>query len=193
MKKIILVTLISMLAVANAAAQVRFGVKAGATINSLSFKKDVPLLSQDNGGGFHIGAMIEFKVPIAGLGVDISALYLRMNGPREDGSRAKRDMFDIPINLKFKVHLGPVGKAVAPMLFTGPNFSVLMSKDAVYNMFHRKDVTFGWNFGFGAEIVSHVQLTATYHIGFTNAYSYGNQGGLGVKDRYWMVSAAYLF
>lgn len=65
--------IMAMVCSAGAQAQFRFGLKAGAAINKLSFDKSV--LASDNCAGFTGGVMVEFTVPVLNLGFDASVLY----------------------------------------------------------------------------------------------------------------------
>lgn len=72
----LIVVLVSVFATTStASAQLRFGLKAGATFNNMKFNED--LFSSDNTTGFTGGAMLEFTVPVVGIGVDASVMYVR--------------------------------------------------------------------------------------------------------------------
>ena len=51
-----------------AQAQVKFGLKGGLNISTLSFSQDV--VKGDNRTGFFVGPMVEFTLPVVGLGFD---------------------------------------------------------------------------------------------------------------------------
>jgi len=53
-----------------------------------------------------------------------------------------------------------------------------------------------WNFGFGVQLVKKVQLAASYGIGLTKSASGEDSlyvSGLSSKNRFWTVTAAYMF
>ena len=53
-----------------------------------------------------------------------------------------------------------------------------------------------WNFGFGVQLLGHLQVGASYGIGMTKAFEkIGAVEGVDIqgKNRYWTVTAAYLF
>ena len=54
-----------------------------------------------------------------------------------------------------------------------------------------------WNFGFGVELFSKVQVAASYGLGLTKSLEAVGVMDNGVdidgKNRYWTVTAAYLF
>lgn len=207
-KSIISVALIAMVMLfsANTAdAQIKFGLKAGAAINDLKFDSDI--FSKENRAGFTGGLMLEFTVPVIGLGFDASAMYVHrtVNIDNTDlGSLSKeeiddlgRDYIDIPINLKYKLSLPGIGSVVKPFVTTGPSFAFLVSKKDINNFFKNKSCDIAWNFGFGIELFSHVQVAASYGLGLTNSLEFvgltGQKESIEGKNRYWTVTAAYLF
>ncbi len=199
-KGVIAVAVCAFMAVAPAAAQVRFGVKAGVALNSIHFNKEIvnDLTSGSNRAGFTGGVMAEVQVPIVGLCVDGSLLYTHRSATLKGSTSEevfKRDYLDIPINLKYKFNIVGLSSIFAPFVYTGPDFAVLVS-ETKQDGYKNKTLSTSWNIGFGAELFSHLQVSATYGIGVTKAMEYvGIKGSEKVsgKDRYWTVTAAYLF
>ncbi|MDE6832360.1 MAG: PorT family protein [Muribaculaceae bacterium] len=181
--------MIATAAVMPAQAQFKWGVKAGVAVNSLKLNTDA--FNSDNRAGFTGGLMAEFTVPIINVGFDASVLYANRS-MEVDNEKFNRSYIDIPGNFKYKICLPIVGKFVAPFVTTGPDFSFLVSKktmkDAVSN--HKFDVA--WTVGAGVEIVSHVQIAASYGFGLKSASSAENHLYKG-KNRCWTITAAYLF
>ena len=66
-------------------AQIRFGIKAGLNLSSLSLSSNNLDWSYKHRPGFHVGAVVDFKVPLAGLGADISVLYDQRNFRTDNG------------------------------------------------------------------------------------------------------------
>ena len=198
MKKITLLTITTILALAStctAQAQVRFGLKAGVTINELKWDKDV--VSKDNRAGFTGGLMIEIGLPVVGLGIDASALYThRENNLYLEETKLKRDYLDIPVNVKYKLQIPVLSKVISPFVTTGPDFSLLLADDDKGDFKTRKWNT-SWNVGFGAELFRKVQIHANYGIGVTKAFEYLGKDvdskPIEGKDNYWTITAAYLF
>lgn len=200
MKKITIVftlLVLSMISAVSASAQLRFGLKAGVAINSLHFNENA--FSADNQAGFTGGAMLEFTAPVVGIGMDLSLMYVRRNAEfmqRNEIYRENRDYIDIPLNLKWKMNLPLVNKIVRPMLFTGPSFSFLTTRRSAEEAWRNRKFDTAWNFGFGAELFSHVQVAASYGLGLTKTLkSIGVTGTSNIEghNRYWTVTAAYLF
>lgn len=199
---VVMVAVAAIVAAVPSQAQFKFGLKAGAAINSLKFSNSEELkssFSKDNRAGFVGGAMIEFTVPVIGLGFDLSALYVHRETKSvdEDFDNIKRDYIDIPINLKYKLSIPVINKVVKPFVTTGPSFAFLTSKKAIEDAYKNKSVDIAWNFGFGLELLSHVQVAASYGLGLTNTLKAvgvtDNSEKINGKNRYWTVTAVYLF
>lgn len=196
---------------AKAAGPLKFGIKGGVTVNDLKFNEDI--FKADNRCGYTIGLMTKFTAPIINIGFDASVMFThrvaKVDGvivndassiqPAEevfDGTM-KSDYIEIPINFRWDIGLPVIGKFVSPFLTTGPDFSFLVSKQNASNAWHKHTFDFAWNFGFGLMFVNKVQLHASYGLGLNNAASsdsalYGKNLGDG-KNRFWSVTAAYLF
>lgn len=185
-------------------AQIKFGIKAGANFNSLKFNQD--LFNDDNRAGFNGGVMLEFTMPIIGVGMDASVMYVHRSGEdftdydeagNEISTSTSRDYIDIPLNLKYKLSLPGIGSLVKPFVTTGPSFAFLVSKKNINEFIKNKSCDIAWNFGFGIELFSHVQVAASYGLGLTNTLEYVGMGNnnetIEGKNRYWTVTAAYLF
>ncbi|MCM1021781.1 MAG: PorT family protein [Muribaculum sp.] len=180
------------------AAQFRFGVKAGMNVSSMHFSSKV--LDADNRMGFTGGLTTEFTVPVIGLGFDLSAMYVHRNdrwAREEESGTNNRDYIEIPLNLKYKIGLPVVGKIVTPYLTTGPSVSFLTSRRAINDAMRNKSVDWAWNFGFGLQLLSKVQVGASYGLGLTNALKAtgvdNSTKNIDGKNRYWTVTAAYFF
>ena len=175
-------------------AQFRFGAKVGLNVNSLHLNEST--FDASNRAGFNAGLMAEFTVPVIGVGADISAMYVRRSAEIKGQPIDKREYIEIPLNLKWKINVPVVASIVKPFLTTGPSFSFLTSKES-FREFKNKKTDVAWNFGFGVELIKHIQVSASYGIGMTKAFeSVGLTNGaqnIDAKNRYWTVTAAYLF
>lgn len=199
LKNLIAVVVVAVAAVAAtpAQAQFRFGPKVGLNVNKLHFNEST--FSGTNNSGFTAGAMAEFTAPIIGVGVDLSVMYVRRTAEfmRENARQFdRRDYIDIPLNLKWKLNIPIVNNIIRPYLTTGPSVAVLTSRKAISDLRNKKcDVA--WNFGFGVELIKHLQVGASYGLGLTKAFKtvgvIGEGAGIEGKNRYWTVTAAYLF
>ncbi len=181
-----------------ASAQFKFGPKVGLTVNDLHFNKSV--VDADNQTGWTAGLMTEFTVPVIGLGFDLSAMYVRRNTKflvENNLSKDNRDYIEIPLNLKYKFSLPIVSKILVPYLGVGPSVSFLTSRRNIENAYKNKSVDWAMNFGFGVQLLSHLDINARYGLGLTKAVravdSSLDKAGIEGKNRYWTISLAYLF
>lgn len=205
MKTIYRITLAVILATTfaiGASAQFRAGIRLGLNVNKLSISSD--MASSDNRAGFNGGVTAEFMFPGTGFGVDGSIMYVHRtdNYVNYDDGTSKRvnkncDYIEVPLNVKWKLSLPAVSNFIAPYVFTGPSFSFLTSKRAVSNSAKRSTYDVAWNFGFGLQLIKKLQLSASYGLGFTKAYklldSDAHAANIEGKNRYWTVTAAWLF
>lgn len=193
------VVLLSLCSAMPAAAQFRFGIKAGVNVSNLHFDKST--FDSDNRAGFTGGVMAEFTVPLIGVGADLSAMYVRRDAKFMENNnitKNNRDYIEIPLNLKYKLSLPAISHIIAPFVTTGPSISFLTSRQAVSDVWKNKKASWAWNFGFGVQLVKKLQIAASYGIGLDKAMEFtGNSelvnSGIESKNRYWTVTAAYLF
>ena len=197
---LIIVSLIVITATANAG--LRFGVKAGLNVDALHFNQKT--FDSDNKCGWTAGVMGEFMVPGIGIGVDLSAMYTRMNNSINDvyyideNAETQRinigkNFIEIPLNLKYRLSLPVIEKIIKPYVFTGPTFAFKLDKDTFKDM-KTKTCQVAWNVGLGVELINHLQVGASYGFGMNNiAKNWLDAKNLKVKNNYWTVTAAWLF
>jgi len=201
-----LVAVASMGSSASAGSPVRFGLKAGVAINDLKFNESA--FASDNRSGFTGGVMMQFVAPIINIGFDASLMYTHRSSSvlanTEDGlmklDTDGRDYIEIPVNFRWNIGLPVVGKFVTPFLTTGPDFSFLVSSKHAKEAWDNHTFDFAWNFGFGLRLINRVELAASYGLGIKNAasgeaslYGDGKLVGVDAKNRFWTVTAAWLF
>ncbi len=198
--KAILLTLVMIIGASAipAQAQFKFGPKVGLTVNDFHFNKSV--MDAENQTGWTAGLMTEFTVPVIGLGFDLSAMYVRRNSEfmrENDLTKDNRDYIEIPLNLKYKFSLPLISKILVPYLGVGPSVSFLTSRRHIENAYKNKSVDWAMNFGFGVQLLSHIDVNARYGLGMSKAVklidSSAGNGDIDGKNRYWTISVAYLF
>ncbi len=197
--KRILLAIVAVVAVAGTAnAQFKFGPRVGINVNSMHFNEKV--YDGDNRSGWTAGLEGELTIPVIGLGLDASFMYVRrtMEYTNEDNVLNTRhsDYFEIPVNLKWKIGIPVIGKIIKPYIFTGPSFAFMTSKRAINEAFKYKSVDTSWNFGLGLEFFSHLQVSAHYGFGLNNAIetvSNIDAEPIDGKTHCWTVTAAWLF
>ena len=192
----LLLAVVMMTAVSQpASAQVRFGIRGGLTLGKLKFDRDV--ISSDTRVGWSGGVLLDLNMPVLGIGLEASALYTHRNNRLTDNERVfKRDYIDIPVYVRYRLSLPKVGHVFAPMVFTGPDFSILFSENGPVN-YKNKKTYLSWDVGLGADLFNRIRLTGTYGIGISRAMDYIDSEYHGDKiegkDRFWTLSAAVLF
>lgn len=211
LKRIALIAVALLVFAGNANAKIlSFGVKAGLNVNKLHFSKTAiqDLTSKNNSTGWEAGVMAEANIPIIGLGLDVSLMYARMNNSTQsyfqnnngtmeefNGKDAGKNFIMLPINVKYKFNLPVVSKYLVPFIFTGPDFAFKLDKNILDNM-KTKTCQVAWNVGLGLELVSHLQIAASYGFGINNIadkLNLANSTDLNIKNNYWTVTAAWLF
>lgn len=191
-KKFIAVLLIAITGFGVADAQFRFGIKAGVNVNHLSTSFN-DYLDDNNQAGWTAGVMTEFKVPMIGLGFDLSLMYARLNS---DPDLDNKNFLQVPLNIKYKFSIPVISSILAPYIFTGPSFGFKLDKNTIDEV---KTKTFqaAWNVGLGLELVKHLQIGASYGFGINNIVkivdSDYNLPDVKLKNNYWTITAAYLF
>ena len=186
----------------------KFGPKVGVTVNDLHFNSD--MFKTENRAGWTAGVMTEFRVPVIGIGADLSVMYVRRNSQfllQNELTKNDRDYVEIPLNLRYNFSLPAIGQFVTPYVLVGPSVSFLTSKknfadvsglvDDYKDIYRNKSVDWALNFGLGVQIVNHLDISARYGLGLTkmiNTFTPLNgSAGIEGKNRYWTISAAYLF
>lgn len=201
----VLVAIVAMVAVSTtASAQFSFGPRVGVAVNSLKFNTDV--FDSSNRAGFTGGVQLEFMIPAINLGFDVSLMYVRRSSDVEVdtkdadlSSKVSKDYFEIPVNLKYKIGLPVVGSVISPYVFTGPGFAFLTSGTAIKEVYEAKKFDVSWNFGFGLQLFRKVQIAASYGLGLSKSIvnkAIGDYEGGNIvngKNRFWTITAAYLF
>lgn len=213
MKKIFTTALLAaaMLFSANSAeAQVKFGIKGGLNVTSMSL--DSKVLDAENRAGFFIGPTLKFTLPVVGLGIDASALYDQREAKAkaevegaEVESNFKTQSVNIPINVRYGFGLGSTASI---FLFAGPQFGFNVG-DKNQSIFkdmgewRLKSSTFSVNVGVGAMLLSHLQLSANYNIAcgktgdMTVSKALGETGqnlfSKNGRTNAWQIGLAYYF
>lgn len=188
-------------------AQVKFGLKGGLNVTSMSFNKDV--LDASNRAGFFIGPTVKFTLPIVGLGIDASALYdqreAKLKVEDVESNTIKTQSINIPINLRYGFGLG---ETASLFVFAGPQFgfNVGSKTQELYQGiadWTLKSSNFSVNVGLGVMLLNHLQVSANYNIacGKTGDVTVGSAltsayEGLKASDgrtNAWQIALAYYF
>ena len=205
MKKVLVLLFVAVAMSLPSQAQVKFGLKGGLNLTSISASGT---LSDNlkNKAGFFVGPTVKIGLPVTGLSLDASALYDQRSAKVEIDNASetiKSQSLQIPINIRYGVGLGSVANLFA---FAGPQFGFNLGDknkkilDEVANWTLRSS-NVSANVGIGATILGHLQVTANYN------FALGKTGEIEVwdaakstwnavtdgKTSAWQISAAYFF
>ena len=167
MKKILsLVFLVAAMMFATSAnAQVKFGLKGGLNVTSMSFSEDV--FDASNKTGFFVGPMVKVTVPIVGLSFDAAALYDQKEADVKyiGKTTVRQKSINIPVNVRYGFGLSSLANA---FLFAGPQWGINVGdKNFKWNetsSYSLKKSNFSVNVGAGVTLLSHLQISANYNI-----------------------------
>lgn len=172
MKKVLSIVFLvaAMLFAANANAQIKFGLKGGLNVTSMSFSEDV--FDASNKTGFFVGPMVKVTVPIVGLSFDAAALYdqkeadVKYAAEGELGKvNVKQQSINIPVNVRYGFGLSSLANI---FLFAGPQWGINVGdKNFKWNetsSYSLKKSNFSVNVGAGVTLLNHLQVSANYNI-----------------------------
>ncbi len=180
------------LTVLPAQAQLKFGVKGGLNITSLSLSKDIA--KSDNRTGFFIGPMAEFTLPIVGLGVDAAVLYSQSRAQMDYKTNIADNLksLEVPINLKWTFGLGSLASG---FIAAGPQFGWNVGNSSfVEDAIQLKNNFTTFNVGVGAKFLRHFQAGVNYNFSLGKVGQIiDNENLQKIKRKTWQISVAYLF
>ena len=195
MKKFLTVVVLfaTLMTAVPAKAEVKFGLKGGLNLTSMSL--DANAIDKSNQAGFFIGPTVKFTLPIVGLGIDASALYDQRQAKVEDNS-IKQQSIQIPVNLRYGIGLGSTASIY---FFAGPQFGFNVGDKNILTevgnwSFNSSNVSA--NVGAGLMLLGHLQVSVNYNFGL------GKTGELDVlntnfkengKMNAWQIAATYYF
>lgn len=194
-KVFLLCAMVCLLAAVPVQAQLRWGIKVGTNLNKLSLKSGSENLKVDNMAGFFVGPMMDFTIPVGGLGVDGSLLYSQ-KGAKINGEKKQQYAVEIPINLKYSIGLGDMASVFAT---AGPDFLFNLKSDKIWSDVKRKNAEIGINVGLGVKLINHLQIAANYNIPLTKSVDERlTVAGAAAdvwsgKNKTWQISLAYMF
>lgn len=185
-----------------AKAQVKFGVKGGVNVTSMSFNNSV--FDASNRTGFFIGPTVKIQLPLVGLGIDASALYdqreakVKVADSYTTDKTLRCQAINVPINLRYGWGLSSLANV---FLFAGPQFGFNVGKknqDLTENTtWSVKNSNFSVNVGAGFTVLSHLQISANYNIvcGKTSDATLQNVVNKEARSRAnaWQIALAYYF
>lgn len=198
MKKILTIAVLfaALMTAVPAKAEVKFGLKGGLNLTSISL--DANAISKSNQAGFFIGPTFKFTIPIVGLGFDASALYDQRKA-EVDNTSVKQQSIQIPINVRYAIGLGSTASIY---FFAGPQFGFNVGdKDIKTDVgnWTFKSSNISANVGLGLMLLRHLQVSANYNFGLgkTGELEQDIPGAIKSIDdgklNAWQIGVAYFF
>ncbi len=199
----------AMMFATSANAQVKFGLKGGLNVTSMSFSEDV--FDASNKTGFFVGPMVKVTVPIVGLSFDAAALYDQKEADVKyagtDGElgkvNVKQQSINIPVNVRYGFGLSSLANA---FVFAGPQWGINVGdKSFKWNetsSYSLKKSNFSVNVGAGVTLLSHLQISANYNIAcgksadaslVKTAEALTNAGKDKSRNNSWQIALGYWF
>lgn len=205
MKKILsLVFMVAaMLYATSVNAQIKFGLKGGLNVTSMSFSEDV--FDASNKTGFFVGPMVKVTVPIVGLSFDAAALYdqkeakVKADDYDLTGKNVKQQSINIPVNVRYGFGLSSLANA---FVFAGPQWGINVGdknfKWADKASYSLKKSNFSVNVGAGVTLLSHLQISANYNIACGKTAEVNLLNGVGKaidksNNNSWQIALGYWF
>ncbi len=202
MKRILaLMVLLSAITMTTQAQLVKFGIKGGLDLVSMSFNESV--FDTSNKAGWFVGPTVQVNL-LAGLGADIAAFYDQKTA-EVNSETIKMKSILVPLNVRYKFGLG---KTVGIYVAAGPQFGFNVGdsefkwtdKSSYENTFQLKKSNFSINLGAGVYLTKHLEVGFAYNIamGKTADASWKQAWDATVKNddtkaKSWQISAAYFF
>jgi hypothetical protein len=206
-KNVFILSIILCISTLTTQAQFKFGIKAGVNLSKITYNggEESTVLNENisNITGFQAGPMIELMIPVLNMGLDAAALYSQEGG-KINLKEYRTNTLEIPVNLKYKISvLNIIGFYTA----VGPYASFRLS-DNLKDQYKEKSFGAGLNFGFGVELIKHLQIGANYKLGLTDNYSKlmilqneprllsasaDHSDNFTGKTRGWTIAATYFF
>ena len=205
MKRILaLMVLLSAITMTTQAQLVKFGIKGGLDLVSMSFNESV--FDTSNKAGWFVGPTVQVNL-LAGLGADIAAFYDQKTA-EVNSETIKMKSILVPLNVRYKFGLG---KTVGLYVAAGPQFGFNVGdsefkwtdKSSYENTFQLKKSNFSINLGAGVYLTKHLEVGFAYNIamGKTADASWKQAWDATVatvknddtKAKSWQISAAYFF
>lgn len=204
MKKISLLIAAMVLTCSTAMAQTtsRWGVTAGANINTVHFKqKDI--VPSKTMWGPQLGVTGEMNFSGIGFGAEGSLLYTLKQGKVDYGSRTvwasvgagnetvAMHYLDVPLHLKFKYNrLNGFENTLKPMIYVGPQFSFLVH-GSHGNLNSYPPVNVYLDMGAGIELLERWQIRGGYCFSIGQSFHTKLLDENFAKNRTWYFNLTY--
>lgn len=207
MKKVFLSIVLMLIAAVGMQAEIKFGLRGGYNITTMSFNKSV--ISPENKAGFYIGPTVKIGLPM-NFALDASLLYdQRDSDPDiyigadafsdEKYPNLTRKTMALPLNLRMSFGLGSLANV---FILAGPQFDFNLGSDiSVEELeWNWKKSTYSVNVGAGLLLANRVEVKFNYNIPCSDSGSFNikdaaaaAQDGMKGKTGAWQIGAAVYF
>ena len=195
MKKFLTVVVLfaALMTAVPAKAEVKFGLKGGLNLTSMS----LDVADKSNQAGFFIGPTVKFTLPIVGLGIDASALYDQRKAKADDVD-IKQQSIQIPVNLRYGIGLGSTASIY---FFAGPQFGFNVGDKTIKSVVDEwtfKSSNVSGNVGAGLMLLGHLQVSVNYNFALGKTGEFTMMGAPqnfkeNGKLNAWQIAATYYF
>ena len=199
--------MLSLVMAMTANAESRWGIVAGANINSFPAyqRGDYKLYDTGTSVGGTLGINGEIFFPGIGMGVDGSLLYDFTPATLQLGQREiwasqgiveekmKMHVLEIPLNLKYRyINLNGIENKIYPFVFGGPSINILLAHSDGGNMKYTT-TSLGMHVGFGVELMRKMQISVSHEWGLSQSFKTILLEDNAHKLRTWHIRYTYFF
>lgn len=213
MKKFVVVMLMAVTCAIPANAQVRFGLKGGLNLTSISLSESGMKDAFSNKSGFFIGPTVRFRLPVIGLGMDAAALYDQREAEiKSTGDKVNQKSIQVPVNVRYDIGLSQLASLY---FYAGPQFGFNVGKtdnetwldgsswlsSNSYSDWSLKKSNVSGNVGLGLMFLNHLQVSVNYNFAITKSgyVTYSDKDTSYIveestlKNNAWQIALAYYF
>ena len=179
MKRYLVFMILSMLLCGTATSQIRFGIKGGVNFTDFNWSSNLASSNVNNATGWQAGAMLQFKLPIVGIGLQPELLYTVSKT-----NEGRAGYFQIPVNLHWQIIGGPI----KPIVMVGPYFGYAVDlSEGWRDSLEKTD----WGVGIGGGVeVWKLQAMLRYSWGLQNI---SKASEFSLNNNVFTVSLGYFF
>ena len=165
-------------------AQVSFGLKGGLNFDDFKLKNAKEQLTIENVSGWQAGALLQFKIPGTGIGIQPELLYTVSRANINEKANSIH-YFEVPLNLQLGLNL----VVIRPYIQGGPYFGYALKTDGEW--FKDKINKYDWGVALGAGIeIWKFQFSGRYQWGLQNV---SDRSEFELKNNRFNLSLGFLF
>ena len=157
--------------------------------------------------GWFVGPTAKFILPVIGLGIEANALYSQEN-IKIEGQNVMSQSIDIPLYLRYELHMFLEEYFIVPFVAIGPQFSWNIGHRSITlenfgniagSEYRIKDSNISLNLGLGLVVFDQLQIHANYKLALgktadiTGTILNFSEEITELKTNTWQLSLAYFF